>query len=132
MKFSLISEIVKRSAVAIITCRGKILLGMSTASDDRKGLWCFPGGGVKNLESPDRAVTREAKEEMGITCRVVAGPIMLANKPNVSFYHCKASTFDGLKHNKEFTAAGWFTVRELRGLKLHNNVRQLLAKFDIS
>ena len=132
MKLSLIIESNRKSAVAIVTCDGKVLLGQSTAKDDRKDLWCFPGGGVKRFETSKRAATREAKEEMGITSRVKAGPKTASGKPNVDFYHCKASSQTIAKPNKEFNICGWFTVREMRGLKLHHNVKEMLGKFDIS
>ncbi len=132
MKLSIILESNRKAAVAVITCQGKVLLGQSTAKDDRKGLWCFPGGGVKKFEPSDRAATREAKEEMGVTSRVIAGPIKAAGKPNVEFYHCKASSLSKPDPNKEFNACGWFTPREMRGLKLYHNVKEILARFDIS
>lgn len=132
MKLSIILEGKAKSAVAVVECRGKILLGQSTAKDDRKGLWCFPGGHSRAKEPLDRTATREAYEETGIRCRIAAGPVKVSDKPNVEFYHCKTSNWDTPKPNKEFNAMGWFTIRELRGLKLHPNVRQLVAKFDIS
>ena len=48
-------------ANAIITCRGKILLEKRRDSDT----WGLVGGGVKNYETPLRAIAREVYEELG-------------------------------------------------------------------
>lgn len=49
-------------ANAIITCNGKLLLEKRRDSDT----WGLVGGGVKNWETPEQAITREVLEELGI------------------------------------------------------------------
>ena len=131
MKLSILSEAKGKAAVAVIEYHGKVLLGQSKADDDRKGMWCFPGGHIRKGEAPQRAAVREAKEETGVTCRVVNGPLTTTEKPTVQFFHCKCSTETAPKPNNEFNAMGWFTSREMRGLKLYHNVRDILGRFDI-
>lgn len=116
-----------KSAVAIVKCRDKYLLGLSSAHDDRRMKWCFPGGHIQRGENPKRAATREAKEEMGVNCVATGDIIDLDSKPNVAFILCKASTISQpLKKNHEFVAVGWFRESEMRQLKLYSNVKTLI------
>jgi len=46
--------------------RGRVLLARRTVGRDLAGLWEFPGGKVEAAESPDAALTRELREELGI------------------------------------------------------------------
>lgn len=120
-----------RSAVAVVSNHQgtscKWLLGLSNADDDRKGKWCFPGGGIKRNENPKDAAARECKEETGIRCHPVGSIVNYKPKPNVAFVRCKATNKD-FKPNKEFTAMGWFTRAEMRSLKLYGNVLRLIDK----
>lgn len=49
-------------ANGIITCKGKLLLEKRRDSDT----WGLVGGGVKNYETPEQALSREMYEELGI------------------------------------------------------------------
>ena len=115
------------AAVAVVHRRDKWLLGLSTASDDRKDKWCFPGGGIKNSEKPETAACRECKEETNISCTAAGKAFEVRNKPGVAFVHCRA-TSETYKPNHEFTAMGWFTRRQMRQLKLYNNVLSLIDR----
>lgn len=48
-------------ANAIITCNRRLLLEKRTDSDT----WGLVGGGVKNYETPEQAISREVYEELG-------------------------------------------------------------------
>ena len=50
--------------------RGRILLARRTEGRDLAGLWEFPGGKVEPGESPDAALVRELREELGIEAGV--------------------------------------------------------------
>ena len=115
------------AAVAVVNHSNKWLLGLSKADDDRKGTWCFPGGGIKNNENPQKAAERECSEETGISCKSTGRTTKLNNKPGVIFVHCRA-TNTKLKPNHEFSALGWYTRQEFRSLKLYNNVLTLLDR----
>lgn len=118
-----------KSAVGIVQCKDKWLLGLSTATDDRENRWCFPGGGIQRGESPKKAVIREVFEETGLRVKVVGDIVKHSSKPNVAFFHCKltrqSQKFD---MSNEFKALGWFKLTDMRGLKLHSNVKQLINK----
>lgn len=57
-------------AGVIRDARGRILLARRTLGRDLAGLWEFPGGKVEPGESPEDALVRELREELGIEARV--------------------------------------------------------------
>ena len=57
-------------AGVIRDARGRILLARRTLGRDLAGRWEFPGGKVEPGESPEDALVRELREELGIEARV--------------------------------------------------------------
>lgn len=117
------------AAVGVVQCGDKWLLGLArNTSDDRKGTWVFPGGGIKPKEHTEKAAVREVREETGIQCSAVGKPFVLPGKKGVAFVHCKARAGQKFDNNHEFSALGWFTVREMKALKLYKNVLKLIDR----
>jgi 8-oxo-dGTP diphosphatase len=54
----------------ITDARGPILLARRTEGRDLAGLWEFPGGKVEAGESPEAALVRELREELGIEVEI--------------------------------------------------------------
>ena len=63
-------KIVHVVAGVIRDARGRILLARRTIGRDLAGLWEFPGGKVEPGESPEDALVRELREELGIEASV--------------------------------------------------------------
>lgn len=118
------------SAVAIVQDKDRWLLGLATnTGDDRSNKWCHPGGGIKRGESPKKAAEREAHEETGIKCKAVGEPFSMPGHKGVAFVHCKVtSSNQDFDNNHEFSALGFFKIRELRSLKLYKNARKLIDR----
>jgi 8-oxo-dGTP diphosphatase len=53
-------------AVALVDSDGRVLLAERPAGKPMAGLWEFPGGKVRVGETPEAALIRELKEELGI------------------------------------------------------------------
>ncbi|WP_428391367.1 bifunctional GNAT family N-acetyltransferase/(deoxy)nucleoside triphosphate pyrophosphohydrolase [Lichenicoccus sp.] len=53
-------------ACALIDGRGHILLSQRPPGRSMAGLWEFPGGKIEPGETPEQALTRELREELGI------------------------------------------------------------------
>jgi len=59
-------NIVLVSAVALVDTDGLVLLSQRPKEKEMGGLWEFPGGKVEKGETPEEALIRELKEELGI------------------------------------------------------------------
>ena len=53
-------------AAGVILQNGRILLAQRPPSDPMEDYWEFPGGKLEPGESPEEALTRELKEELGV------------------------------------------------------------------
>jgi len=53
-------------AVALVDADGRVLLAERPAGKPMAGLWEFPGGKVRAGETPEAALIRELKDELGI------------------------------------------------------------------
>jgi len=58
-------------AVAVVQHAGRVLIGRRPADVPLRGMWEFPGGKVREGETPQQAVVRESLEETGLAVRVV-------------------------------------------------------------
>ena len=54
------------SAVALVDIDGRVLIAQRPPGKSMAGLWEFPGGKVHEGETPEAALVRELKEELGI------------------------------------------------------------------
>jgi 8-oxo-dGTP diphosphatase len=52
--------------VALVDADGRVLLAQRPAGKPMAGLWEFPGGKVHEGETPEDALIRELKEELGV------------------------------------------------------------------
>jgi 8-oxo-dGTP diphosphatase len=53
-------------AVALVDADGRVLLAQRPEGKSMAGLWEFPGGKVDQGETPEAALIRELREELGI------------------------------------------------------------------
>ena len=57
------------AAVALMDVDGRVLLARRPAGKPMAGLWEFPGGKLQDSETPEQALVRELREELGIDTR---------------------------------------------------------------
>lgn len=54
-------------AVALTDAQGRVLIAQRPFDKEHGGLWEFPGGKIEPGESPEAALVRELREELGAT-----------------------------------------------------------------
>ena len=80
-------KIILVSAVALIDPDGRILLAQRPEGKSLAGLWEFPGGKVEPGETPEAALIRELKEELGIdTFASCLAPLTFASHSYPDFH----------------------------------------------
>ncbi len=84
-------------AVALTDRDGRILVAQRPAEKEHGGLWEFPGGKVEPGESPESALVRELREELGVGVDPAAlEPVTFSSGPRGSrhllllLYRCSA------------------------------------------
>jgi 8-oxo-dGTP diphosphatase len=107
------------AAVALIDADGRILLAQRPAGRPMAGLWEFPGGKVEADETPERALVRELREELGIDTRESClAPIAFASHPYEKFhllmplFVCRR--WRGTPQSLEGQTLRWVRISELR------------------
>lgn len=119
-----------KSAVAVVKYNDMWLLGLAKNNGERGGKWCHPGGQIKRGEKPEKAAERECYEETGIRCAAIGKPFGLSRYDGIAFVPCRVSgSSSKISVNGEFSAAGFFTMAEIRNLKpLYKNVIDVIEK----
>ena len=80
-------KLVLVSAAALVDPDGRILLAKRPDGAFLGGLWEFPGGKVEEGESPEAALVRELREELGIdTWRSCLAPLAFASHEYEDFH----------------------------------------------
>ena len=75
------------SAVALVDADDRILLARRPAGKSMAGLWEFPGGKLRDGETPEAALIRELREELAIdTVESCLAPIAFASHTYDDFH----------------------------------------------
>jgi 8-oxo-dGTP diphosphatase len=75
------------SAVALVDIDGRVLIARRPPGKSMAGLWEFPGGKVDDGETPEMALIRELREELGIdTKESCLAPLTFASHGYESFH----------------------------------------------
>jgi 8-oxo-dGTP diphosphatase len=75
------------AAVALIDPDGRVLLAQRPEGKSMAGLWEFPGGKVEAGETPEAALIRELREELGIdTWASCLAPLSFASHAYPDFH----------------------------------------------
>ena len=107
------------SAVALIDPDGRVLLTQRPEGKSMAGLWEFPGGKVEPAETPEAALIRELKEELGIdTWKSCLAPLFFASHSYPDFhllmplFACRR--WEGIASGREGQALAWVRPEKLR------------------
>ena len=110
--------IVLVAAVALIDADNRVLIAQRPEGKSMAGLWEFPGGKIEPGETPEAALCRELKEELGIElCLTCLAPFNFASHAYETFhllmplYICR--TWEGEITPHEGQSVKWVRAIEL-------------------
>jgi 8-oxo-dGTP diphosphatase len=112
-------KIVVVSAVALIDPDGRVLLAQRPEGKSLAGLWEFPGGKVDPGETPEAALIRELREELGIETKASClAPLTFASHSYDDFhllmplFACRR--WEGIATGREGQTLAWVRPEKLR------------------
>ena len=107
------------AAVALVDVDGRVLIAQRPAGKSMAGLWEFPGGKVDPGETPEQALVRELREELGIETKTAClAPLTFASHAYETFhllmplYICRR--WEGQVMAREGQNLAWVRVTKLR------------------
>ena len=123
------------TAAALVDRDGRVLLAQRPAGKHLAGTWEFPGGKVEDGETPEGALIRELREELGIETRESClAPVAFASHGYDAFhlilllFACRK--WDGRPHGREGQRTRWVRVREMFDIDMPPADRPLIGLLD--
>lgn len=106
---------------ALIRRQGKVLVGQRPEGGSLAKTWEFPGGKIELDESPESALARELKEELGIEAEI--GKLSFAGthtygKTGILFLFYEVKFWKGQIKPNQHMDLRWVTNKELKELEL--------------
>ena len=106
-------------ACALVDADGRVLIAERPEGKSMAGLWEFPGGKVEPGETPEQALIRELREELGIvTKEACLAPLTFVSHAYQAFhllmplYVCRR--FEGIAMPREGQRLKWVRPKSLR------------------
>jgi 8-oxo-dGTP diphosphatase len=112
------TKLVTVVACALVDADGRVLICQRPQGKQLAGLWEFPGGKVEEGETPEAALIREMKEELGIEVKQAClAPFVFASHAYEGFhllmplYLCRR--WEGFVQALEHSAMAWVKPNDM-------------------
>ncbi len=130
----MIKQIQKITTKAIIIKASKVL-----CLKDTKGTWELPGGRIEFGESPEEALKREIREELGFSNVKILKPVSIwsfviassiSKQYIVLIYECEILDLQNrIPKNNEFLEYAWCHLSEIKKLKMKTGYKKAIEKY---
>lgn len=129
-----IASIVDVVAAVIVDAEGRLLLSRRPEGKHLAGLWEFPGGKREARESPEEALARELREELGIEI-AASQPLMSLThhypEKSVRLLIHRVDDFEGQATGREGQRIDWFSKQAARALPMPPADRPILQLLGV-
>jgi 8-oxo-dGTP diphosphatase len=122
-------------AAALVDADGRVLVQQRPDGGSMAGLWEFPGGKIERGETPEEALVRELREELGIDVAAAClAPACFASDSLggrhllLLLYICRK--WHGTPRPDAAAALKWVRPVELHGLDMPPADRPLIGLFE--
>jgi 8-oxo-dGTP diphosphatase len=110
-------------AAALVDEEGRVLLAQRPEGKSMAGLWEFPGGKVEAGETPEAALIRELKEELGIDVKQAClAPFVFASHTYEAFHLLMPlyllRRWQGEVTALEHQALAWVRPKDMRNFQM--------------
>ena len=115
----------------LIRRQGKVLVGQRPEGASLARTWEFPGGKIELGESPETALRRELKEELGIDAEIGALKFAASHtygKTGILFLFFEVKYWKGQIKPQQHLDLKWVSPKELGGLELPEANSKFLDK----
>lgn len=125
-------KLVTVSAVVMVDIDGRILIAQRPEGKSMADLWEFPGGKVEDGETPERALIRELKEELGIDTTESCLAAFTFASHTYDDFHLLMPVFlcrkwDGFVQPRERQALKWVKIEDLKNYPMPPADEPLIA-----
>lgn len=114
----------------LLAPHGQVLADLRPEGKPWPGYWEFPGGKIEAGESPEAALVRELREELGIEVRA-ANPWRVMDfaysERTVRLHLFRVTTWEGEAHGREGQEIRWLDPEDLAGLPFLPANRPIIA-----